>query len=441
MHCQKCGDKIIENANFCKGCGFAITNDNLLNQKLPTSALKRLANYFIDRILGAIVFCIFIVIIWGLISLLSNMGFISSENIVVKILNLIIPILISISFCVNPLYYLFFEGIWGRTLGKWITKTKVVRTDGEKPKFIQILGRSFARWIPFEAFSFLVSNNPVGWHDRLSGTLVVSAEYTIDDIKKINFEEVKNQKMSRGLLIVSIIAGSLVIIAMIGIFASIVLASLNSARSKGQDASIKANLLNLKVEAELYWDSQSVNGKNGSYYGLCSNDLSLVKAKFEIDNIICNDDYNGYAISAPLKSSGYFCVDNLSNTVNTDKPLNKETTCPLPNKTLSKEDEIKEAVEVIKSQTTLPSEIDSTTRFVDIVAEPSAIRYKYIIHDIDTSKISDVLLKNAIVPGVCKSVDLKNILNDGVDLQYFYSVQDSQQTYFTYVTKNDCSYN
>ncbi len=69
-------------------------------------------------------------------------------------------------------YYLFFEATFGATPGKMITKTRVVRTDGGKPSFGQILGRTFARYVPFEPFSFFGAA-PTGWHDRWSGTRVV----------------------------------------------------------------------------------------------------------------------------------------------------------------------------------------------------------------------------------------------------------------------------
>ncbi len=49
----------------------------------------------------------------------------------------------------------------------------------------------------------------------------------------------------------------LVVIAIIGILASVVLASLNTARGKGADASVKANLTNLRAQAELYFDDNS----------------------------------------------------------------------------------------------------------------------------------------------------------------------------------------
>lgn len=51
----------------------------------------------------------------------------------------------------------------------------------------------------------------------------------------------------------------LVVIAIIGILSSVVLASLNVARSKGADASIKSNLAGVRSQAEIFYDS------NGNY--------------------------------------------------------------------------------------------------------------------------------------------------------------------------------
>ncbi len=47
----------------------------------------------------------------------------------------------------------------------------------------------------------------------------------------------------------------LVVIAIIGILSAVVLASLNTARSKGADASIKSNLKTIQTQAELYHDT------------------------------------------------------------------------------------------------------------------------------------------------------------------------------------------
>jgi uncharacterized RDD family membrane protein YckC len=70
------------------------------------------------------------------------------------------------------LYYALQEAIWGRTLAKFITGTKVVTVAGTSPTVKQAIGRTLCRYIPFEAFSFL-GESPVGWHDKFSGTRVV----------------------------------------------------------------------------------------------------------------------------------------------------------------------------------------------------------------------------------------------------------------------------
>src|SRR3989344_4658063 len=47
----------------------------------------------------------------------------------------------------------------------------------------------------------------------------------------------------------------LVVISIIGLLSSIILASLNSARAKGGDAGVKANLASLKSQAEILYDN------------------------------------------------------------------------------------------------------------------------------------------------------------------------------------------
>jgi prepilin-type N-terminal cleavage/methylation domain-containing protein len=58
----------------------------------------------------------------------------------------------------------------------------------------------------------------------------------------------------------------LVVIAIIGILASVILASLNTARAKGADAAVKADLSNARAQAEIYYDNQNPNG----YTGVCT---------------------------------------------------------------------------------------------------------------------------------------------------------------------------
>ncbi|REH00050.1 RDD family protein [Flavobacterium aquicola] len=68
-------------------------------------------------------------------------------------------------------YYSFVEYHFQKTFGKYITKTKVVTINGEKPSLNDIIVRSFCRLIPFDRMSFLFIKN--GFHDGLSNTRVV----------------------------------------------------------------------------------------------------------------------------------------------------------------------------------------------------------------------------------------------------------------------------
>ncbi len=69
------------------------------------------------------------------------------------------------------LYYLFFEGFFRATPIKFLTGTRVVHSETlENPNFLQITGRTLARNIPFDAFSFFGNS---GWHDSVSKTIVV----------------------------------------------------------------------------------------------------------------------------------------------------------------------------------------------------------------------------------------------------------------------------
>lgn len=67
-------------------------------------------------------------------------------------------------------YYMFFEGIWGRTPGKFAFGTRVVAESGGPPSTMAIVKRTLCRFIPFEAFTFFGER---GLHDRLSDTRVV----------------------------------------------------------------------------------------------------------------------------------------------------------------------------------------------------------------------------------------------------------------------------
>ncbi len=70
-------------------------------------------------------------------------------------------------------YYLVSEYYFYRTLGKLITRTKVITKEGGRITFKIILKRSLARFIPIDVFYYLFSKN--GLHDKLTKTLVIKS--------------------------------------------------------------------------------------------------------------------------------------------------------------------------------------------------------------------------------------------------------------------------
>ena len=104
----------------------------------------------------------------------------------------------------------------------------------------------------------------------------------------------------------------LVVIAIIGLLSSIVLASLNTARSKGSNAAIKEDLNNMRSAAELNYSIASPN----SYAGAC-----LTAAGQNTQNafagLVCNPAAAHWAADIPLKiQEGTFltwCVSDAGN--------------------------------------------------------------------------------------------------------------------------------
>ncbi|MFH1473078.1 MAG: type II secretion system protein [bacterium] len=135
----------------------------------------------------------------------------------------------------------------------------------------------------------------------------------------------------------------LVVIAIIGILSSVVLASLNTARSKGNDAKIKAQLSGLRVAAEIYYDDNGGNygvAVDSCISGMFSNVASGMQQYTLATNypspasngLSCHSNGTAYAVSAPLNAADpndNWCVDS----VGKSKPIgtalaNGVTACP-----------------------------------------------------------------------------------------------------------------
>jgi uncharacterized RDD family membrane protein YckC len=95
------------------------------------------------------------------------------------------------------IYYVPQEAFNGRTLGKLITGTKAVNEDGTELSFGQAVKRNILRCVPFEAFTFLGYKGgpmPIRFHDKFSGTKVISLKMVDNDASSNTSHEREESK-------------------------------------------------------------------------------------------------------------------------------------------------------------------------------------------------------------------------------------------------------
>lgn len=128
----------------------------VVDEVLDASTGQRLANFFVDSMVSTF--------------LSGGMGAVMAALDAAELAGGLTGMAFSV--LLGATYYAVQEGVTGRTIGKYITGTKVVTEDGGRPGWGAVIGRSFARFVPFEPFSFLGGDGR-GWHDTWTSTRVV----------------------------------------------------------------------------------------------------------------------------------------------------------------------------------------------------------------------------------------------------------------------------
>lgn len=163
VRCMHCGSISVYDTGYRVVPEFQLSADkDLLDLEIKvdykTASLpKRIANYIIDWFV--IYLSVFVTASLSNIATIENNGQLSDAAILFLFLGILI-------------YYTLMEYKFGKTLGKFVTRTKVISTNGNPLSFAQCTGRVLCRIIPFEALSGLLSNG-VFWHDSIPKTLVV----------------------------------------------------------------------------------------------------------------------------------------------------------------------------------------------------------------------------------------------------------------------------
>lgn len=133
-----------------------LTNKSEVQNQFTAKSVST-STRFIHLVVDTIAFYILAILLFMILHFMVN---ITNDAIVYVVL-----------FMAFFLYYGYMETNYQKTIGKFITKTKVVNIDGSKPDSSDIIRRTFCRLIPFDQLSFLFTAN--GFHDRLSETTII----------------------------------------------------------------------------------------------------------------------------------------------------------------------------------------------------------------------------------------------------------------------------
>lgn len=153
---------------FAKRTGAYVEYENILDEQIgeftPSPGIIRFLNRFFDALM--IVFILYTEIVGNLFfeDKLHGTGRVA---------------LFFTEIGLTLFYYFILEGFFNITIGKCITGTTIVSSDGSRPSAKQRIGRTFCRLIPFEPFSFF-NADARGWHDSYTGTYVVRSDTKIE---------------------------------------------------------------------------------------------------------------------------------------------------------------------------------------------------------------------------------------------------------------------
>lgn len=133
----------------------------------------------------------------------------------------------------------------------------------------------------------------------------------------------------------------LMVLTIISLLAAIILTSISTSRVKGIDGAIKKQVVEIRSQSELHW-----NTNTNSYLNLCvsgTNNVSSMLTKLATisgtslavnsgvaqtaTTLNCNTSVAQYAISVKLKQgSSYLCIDSSNKTLTTAIPLAANST-------------------------------------------------------------------------------------------------------------------
>lgn len=227
------------------------------------------------------------------------------------------------------LSYFYFIVLTNRnqaTIGKRLLGLRVVAEGGAplsvgKIAFRETIGKLISALILFIGYLMAAfTGKKQALHDKMVGSVVIS-----------NPAERKTWAFVTSIVLV-VLYFLLVVIAILGILASVTLVSLNVARNKTIDVTVKSDLSNIRTQAEYIYYS---TGNNSGFSKVCE-DPTVTQTMAHAESFVkekgtCNANRTAYATYFPLKNPtapyAGFCVDS-TGAARESGDLGSSTVCP-----------------------------------------------------------------------------------------------------------------
>ncbi len=100
--------------------------------------------------------------------------------------------------------------------------------------------------------------------------------------------------------------------------------------------------------------------------------------------------------------------------------------------------DIQKVVDSLKSSYDFPLQFNEQVVWTDVTAEGNAMRYHYEISNLGDIEISEELTKEHMIDVICGDSSTKNLLDNGIDLEYLYTIKETREEILLSFTSEDC---
>lgn len=114
--------------------------------------------------------------------------------------------------------------------------------------------------------------------------------------------------------------------------------------------------------------------------------------------------------------------------LNNDKTLTTET---------SNKNKINEILELVKGEISLPLKLNDNITWLSLEGTEDSLLYKYVVKEVQT-ETSNASIKNNMIESLCDIPLSKSILDNDINIEYLYNIENSKKSYTASISKSDC---